>query len=44
MIDKKTADSKTALHLAAIAGHLDVIFELTQANGCNADLGDAEGR
>ena len=44
MIDKKTGDYKTALHLAAIAGNLDVIFELTQANGCSADIGDAEGR
>ncbi|XP_065071100.1 ankyrin repeat domain-containing protein 55-like isoform X2 [Rhopilema esculentum] len=43
-INKKTNDGKTALHLAAIGGHLGVIFELAQGNTLDADLGDEEKR
>ena len=43
-INKKTNGGKSALHLAAIGGHLGVIFELAQGNTLDADLGDEEKR
>ena len=44
IINQKSQQGKTPLHLAAAAGHLDVLFELAQGFGCDVDVGDTEGR
>ena len=44
LVNQRTSDTKTALHLATIGGYLEVVFELAQAKGFAADISDKEGR
>jgi len=44
LINQRTSDGKTALHLATTGGYLEVIFELAQGKGFAANFTDKDGR